>query len=72
MKKQSFLGILTKDKMYDLLSQEKANQKERIKIPVEKIQKYFPRGYTTAQIEEAIVKMCEAQYKKRLQNREPR
>ncbi len=63
MKKQSFRGILTKDKMYDLLSQEKANQKERVKIPIEKIQKYFPRGYTATQIEEAIVKMCEAKFK---------
>lgn len=69
MKKQSFLGILTKDKMYDLLSQEKANQKERIKIPIEKIEKYFPRNYTAAQIEEEIVKLCEAHHKKQEKKR---
>ena len=47
------------------MSQEKANQKERLKIPMERIRKYFPRHYTTAQMEDAIVKMCEAQFRKR-------
>ncbi len=69
MKKQSFLGILTKDKMYDLLSQEKPNQKERIKIPMEKIEKYFPRSYSAAQIEAEIVKLCEAHHKKQEKKR---
>lgn len=32
------------------MSEEKANQKERIKIPVERIQKYFPKDYTTTQM----------------------
>lgn len=29
--------------------EEKANQKERVKIPVDRIRKYFPKNYTTAQ-----------------------
>ena len=48
-----------------LMSQEKANQKERLKIPMERIRKYFPKHYTTAQMEDAIVKMCEAQFRRR-------
>ena len=47
------------------MSQEKANQKERLKIPMERIRKYFPKHYTTAQMEDDIVKMCEARYRKR-------
>ncbi len=60
LKKQSFLGKLTKEKIYDLLSQEKANQKEKVKIPLERLQKYFPRHYSPEQIEDAIIKILNA------------
>ena len=65
LKEQSLSGHLTKDFVAGLMSQEKANQKERLKIPMERIRKYFPRHYTTAQMEDDIVKMCEARYRKR-------
>ena len=65
LKEQSMAGTLTKDFVAGLMSQEKANQKERLKIPMERIRKYFPKHYTTAQMEEAIVKMCEAQFRRR-------
>ena len=42
-----------------------ANQKERIKIPTERVRKYFPKSFSNSQIEDAIVKMCEVQYRKR-------
>ena len=65
LKEHSMAGTLTKDFVAGLMSQEKANQKERLKIPMERIRKYFPKHYTTAQMEDAIVKMCEAQFRKR-------
>ena len=65
LKEHSMAGTLTKDFVAGLMSQEKANQKERLKIPMERIRKYFPRHYTTAQMEDDIVKMCEARYRKR-------
>ena len=65
LKEHSTAGTLTKDFVAGLMSQEKANQKERLKIPMERIRKYFPKHYTTAQIEDDIVKMCEARYRKR-------
>ena len=65
LKEHSIAGTLTKDFIAGLMSQEKANQKERLKIPMERIRKYFPRHYTTAQMEDDIVKMCEARYRKR-------
>ena len=65
LKEHSMAGTLTNDFVAGLMSQEKANQKERLKIPMERIRKYFPRHYTTAQMEDAIVKMCEAQFRRR-------
>ena len=65
LKEYSTAGTLTRDFVAGLMSQEKANQKERLKIPMERIRKYFPKHYTTAQMEDAIVKMCEAQFRRR-------
>ena len=70
MKKLSQAGELDDDKILEIMSEEKANQKERIKIPTEKLRKYFPKNYSTSQIEEAIIKMCEANYK-RWQKQQP-
>ena len=55
MKKLSQQGLLDDDKILEIMSEEKANQKERIKIPTEKLRKYFPKNYSTSQIEEAII-----------------
>ncbi len=70
MKKLSQQGLLDDDKILEIMSEEKANQKERIKIPTEKLRKYFPKNYSTSQIEEAIIKMCEVQYRKKQQQKE--
>ena len=48
-----------------IMSEEKANQTERLKIPMERIRKYFPQSYTVAQIEDAVVKLCERDYRRR-------
>ena len=50
---------------WDLTKEEKANQKERIKIPTEKLRKYFPKNYTVEQIENEIIKLCEKNYRMR-------
>lgn len=63
MKKLSQQGLLTDDKLLEIMSEEKANQKERIKIPTERVRKFFPKSYSNAQIEEVIIKLCEAHYK---------
>ena len=70
MKKLSQQGLLDDDKILEIMSEEKANQKERIKIPAEKLRKYFPRDFSASQIEDAIIKMCEAQYRKKQQQKE--
>ena len=48
-----------------VMSEEKANQKARLKIPMERIRKYFPQSYTAARIEDAVVKLCERDYRRR-------
>lgn len=58
-------GALTKAVIQAIMSEEKANQKVRLKIPMERIRKYFPQGYTAAQIEDAVVKLCERDYRRR-------
>ena len=58
-------GALTTAVIQTIMSEEKANQKARLKIPMERIRKYFPQGYTAAQIEDAVVKLCERDYRRR-------
>ena len=58
-------GALTKATIQAIMSEEKANQKTRLKIPMERIRKYFPQSYTAAQIEDAVVKLCERDYRRR-------
>ena len=70
LKEHSMAGILTRDFVAGLMSQEKANQKERLKIPMERIRKFFPKHYTTAQMEDEIVKMCEARFRRRAERDE--
>ena len=58
-------GTLTKAVIQTIMSEEKANQKARLKIPMERIRKYFPQSYSAAQIEDAVVKLCERDYRRR-------
>ena len=60
---------LTEDEIYAIIRQEKANQKEKLKIPMERIRNYFPKSYATADIENAIVKLCENYYRQRQRSR---
>lgn len=65
IKRLSQQGLLTDDKILEIMSEEKANQKERIKIPTERVRKFFPKSYSNTQIEEVIIKLCEAHYKRK-------
>ena len=54
---------LTPEVIAEIMEEEKANQKERVKIPTEKLRKYFPNNYTVQQIEDEIIKLCEKNYR---------
>ena len=73
MKKRYQDGQLTADNISEILSREKANQIETIKIPTEKLRKYAPNA-DAKQLEDFIIKACE-HYRKfliRQRNRDER
>ena len=72
MKKLSQIVQLTPERIFDIMSEEKANQKERVRLEVSAIRKYFPRSYTPEQMEQSILKMLDEQYKRRQRNRDAR
>ena len=49
--------------LYAILTEEKPNQKEQIRIKTESLRKYFPRNYSAQQIEREIIKLLEARYR---------
>ena len=65
LKKQYQAKTLTAEGIREIMQEEKANQKPRLNIPMERIRKYFPKSYTSVQMENEIVKMCEARFRKR-------
>ena len=65
MHKEDRAGKLDSFEIMRIMSEQKANQTERLKIPMERIRKYFPQSYTVAQIEDAVVKLCERDYRRR-------
>ena len=71
MKRLSQQGLLDDDKILEIMSEEKANQKERIKIPTERVRKYFPKEFTNTQIEDTIIRLCENYYKKQQKRNTP-
>ena len=73
MKKRYQDGQLTAENISEILSREKANQRETIKIPTEKLRKYAPNA-DAKQLEDFILKACE-HYRKfliRQRNRDER
>ena len=56
MRELSREGRLDTDIINEIMGEEKGNQKVRIKIPLERIEKYLPEGTSQKQIEEIIVK----------------
>ena len=62
MKKLSQEGKLDMDAIFAIMTEEKANQKEKIKIPAERLEKYFSRGTSPAEIERVILLALDAYY----------
>lgn len=66
MRQFSKEGRLSADVICAIMSEEKANQKEKLKIPMDRIRQFFPKSYSTARIEEEIIKLCEVQHRRRM------
>ena len=65
MKKLSREGGLTAEELYAILTEEKPNQKEQVRIKTESLRKYFPRNYSVQQMEREILKLLETRYRTR-------
>jgi len=72
MKELSRAGRLNTEVINKIMREQKGNQKERISVPVERLQKYFPRGASPKQMEETIIKALEFYRKRRREDREER
>jgi len=65
MKRLSQAGELNIDRIFDILREPKANQIDKISFRTTDIRKYFPKSYSPARIQEHIIKLLEADYRKR-------
>ena len=50
---------LDMDRIFDIMTQPKPNQQERIRFDVSDIRKFFPKNYTTARIQKTIYQLLE-------------
>ena len=69
MRELSKQNKLDMDTIFNIMIEEKANQKEQIKFKVEKLKDFFPKGYTSKQMQETIEKLLK-QYHQKWKNRD--
>ena len=65
LKKLSQSGELNMDRIFEILREPKANQQEKISFRVDDLRKFFPKSYSVARIQERILKLLEADCRKR-------
>ena len=65
LKKLSQAGELDMDKIFAILREPKANQQDKISFRTTDLRKYFPKSYDAARIQAHIIKLLEADYRKR-------
>ena len=65
MKRLSQEGKLSDDAVLDIMMEQKKPENWDLKLPMDKIRKYFPRSYTPQRMEETIIKLLEMWMKKR-------
>ena len=71
MKSLSQSGRLDMDTIFAIMTEEKGNQKETVKLGMEKLRKYFPKGTTPKQMEDIIIKLLERELQRK-RNRDSR
>lgn len=74
MRKLSADGLLTMDKIFEIMTEVKGNQIEVLKIPTDRVRRYFKPDTTYKQMEDYIVKALEhyTRYLKRQRDRDSR
>ena len=72
LKKLSQDCVLTKEQIYEIMSEEKPNQQEHLRFRREDFNGYFPKSYTEQQIKKDILKGLELLHRHRQRNRDAR
>ena len=70
LKKMAQQGEFSYEKAFDVMGQEKKNEKDTVTIKNETLRKYFPRSYTPKQMEEKIIQLLDAWQKKQQRHNE--
>ena len=65
MKRLSQSGRLDMDTIFAIMTEEKGNQKETLKINTSKLKKYFPKDTTPKQMEETIIRLLERELQRK-------
>lgn len=67
-------GLLTKAAIQTIMSEEKANQREMVKVPTSRLRKVLPQGLDAKKTEDFIIKACDhyRKYLIRQRNRDER
>ena len=65
LKQTSQNGNLTMDRIFTIMTQPKANQREKISFRTDEVRKFFPRDYTPAQMQAVILKLLDEYQRKR-------
>ena len=65
MKSLSQSGRLDIDTIFAIMTEEKGNQKETLKINTSKLKKYFPKDTTPKQMEETIIRLLERELQRK-------
>ena len=65
LKQTSQNGKLTMDRIFSIMTQPKANQREKISFRTDEVRKFFPKDYTAAQMQAVILKLLDEYQRKR-------
>lgn len=65
MKQLSQSGRLDMDTIFAIMTEEKGNQKETLKINTSRLKKYFPKNTTPKQMEETIIRLLERELQRK-------
>ena len=70
LKQLSQAGKLDMDTIFGILTQPKANQREKISFRADEVRKFFPKNYTPVQMQEVILKLLGEYQRKRQRSQE--
>ena len=62
--------ILTPDRIFKILGEEKANQREKVSFQVGDLRKYFPENYTAREMQNTILRLLEQERQRQHRNRD--